>query len=331
MKKISELTASAGLSGPELVEIVQLGVSKRTTIQQILDQTGTVGATGATGPNGVTGATGPTGPTGVGTTGVTGVTGPTGPTGTGVTGETGVTGLTGAQGASGPAGVTGAGGSAGVTGPTGIAGATGATGSAGTVGATGASGASGATGESGGTETYIESLLFSDVDQATAAEQTHLGDHIGANILGVDPGAAVVRIKAWGIITNGTSAINFTPRIRWHSSMFTPASGTELLLGPVIAGTTSGHTGAPWELEAELTFTDSGASAACVGMMRTVDHTRDAAGLPTVDCTNNGASGVAFNGTLSDYLILSWEMSGTGGSPHVQTYGASMEVIAWAP
>jgi len=145
MKKISELTASAGLTGPELVEIVQGGVSKRASIQQILDKTGTIGATGATGPTGPVAATGPTG---VGITGVTGATGPTGTTGvgttgvTGATGPTGSTGVAGATGSQGTAGSTGASGATGVTGPIGVTGATG-------VGTTGASGAAGGTGAGG--------------------------------------------------------------------------------------------------------------------------------------------------------------------------------------
>ena len=146
MKKISQLPASGVLTGPELVEIVQGGVSKRATATQFAALAGSVGATGVTGPTGPTGSAGATGATGTSTTGVTGVTGATGPTGTGVTGVTGVTGATGPAGASGSAGGAGTTGATGATGITGPAGATGATG----VGATGATGASGAGGSSAG-------------------------------------------------------------------------------------------------------------------------------------------------------------------------------------
>ena len=64
-----------GLAGPEMLEVVQAGSSRRCTAQ---DMANLGGPTGPTGPAG--GPTGPTGPTGVaGPTGPTGVTGPTGP------------------------------------------------------------------------------------------------------------------------------------------------------------------------------------------------------------------------------------------------------------
>lgn len=141
--QIPNLPLAVALNGTEELEVVQAGVSSRTTTGDIASlasgmtgpsgpsgasgptgATGPVGATGATGPTGVTGqigATGPTGPSGVaGAVGATGATGPTGPTGpTGATGATGI-GVTGATGAVGPTGATGV---TGPTGPTGPAGA----------------------------------------------------------------------------------------------------------------------------------------------------------------------------------------------------------------
>ncbi len=81
--QIPNLPAATSLNGAELVEIVQAGVSVRTTTLQIAGIQ--AGPTGATGPQGSTGLTGATG-----ATGVTGVTGPSGPVGpTGVTGSAG--------------------------------------------------------------------------------------------------------------------------------------------------------------------------------------------------------------------------------------------------
>ena len=66
--QIPNLPAATSLNGTEEVEIVQAGVSVRTTTSQIAGlQAGPTGATGSVGP------TGPTGPQGV-----TGVTGPVG-------------------------------------------------------------------------------------------------------------------------------------------------------------------------------------------------------------------------------------------------------------
>ena len=164
--QIPNLPVATSLSGTEQVEIVQAGVSRRTTTGQIAGiVAGPTGPTGTFGPTGPQGATGPTGPTGSqGNPGTVGPTGAMGPTGTGPTGPTGaastVAGPTGPTGASGPTGAassvagptgpTGATGTTGATGPTGAAstvgGPTGPTGTTGNAGPTGPTGVSGAAG-----------------------------------------------------------------------------------------------------------------------------------------------------------------------------------------
>jgi len=114
---ISLLPGASTLVGVEEFPIVQDGITKRATIDDIAGVI-PAGATGPAGPTGATGATGPTGATGApGAAGATGATGPTGATG--ATGAPGATGATGAAGATGPTGATGATGAAGATGATG--------------------------------------------------------------------------------------------------------------------------------------------------------------------------------------------------------------------
>ena len=64
VKKISQLTLATGVTGVDLVPIVQGGVTKRAAVSLL----GGVGATGPTGIAGSAGAsvTGPTGPAGAG-------------------------------------------------------------------------------------------------------------------------------------------------------------------------------------------------------------------------------------------------------------------------
>lgn len=149
--QIPNLTPVVLLSPNAELEIVQDGVTYRTTAGAIANVSpGPTGPTGAgpTGPTGPTGATGNTGPTGAASTvqGPTGAAGPQGSTGpTGPTGSTGAIGPTGASltGPTGPTGATGAASTvAGPTGPTGasITGPTGATGPGGGVGPTGPQG-----------------------------------------------------------------------------------------------------------------------------------------------------------------------------------------------
>ena len=160
---IPQLPLATSLSGTEQLEIVQAGVSRRTTASAIAGiATGPTGPTGAQGGIGPTGTVGPTGPTGVqgtagnqgpvGPTGVTGPTGGAGPTGpTGIQGAQGITGPTGPTGIQGIVGPTGATGPTGPTGPQGIAGPTGPTGIQGIVGPTGPTGVTGGFGPTGPT------------------------------------------------------------------------------------------------------------------------------------------------------------------------------------
>lgn len=108
-KKISQLAIATGVTGADILPIVQGGVTKRALVSSL----GGIGATGPTGAAGAAGV-GSTGPTG--TAGSVGATGATGAAGLSVTGPTG------AQGASstvtGPTGSVGSTGAS-VTGPTG--------------------------------------------------------------------------------------------------------------------------------------------------------------------------------------------------------------------
>jgi hypothetical protein len=114
-KKISQLTLATGVTGADILAIVQGGVTKRALVSSL-------GGIGATGPTGAAGS--------AGSAGAAGVTGPAGSAGsvgaTGATGSAGVAGATGATGAQGAAStVTGPTGSVGSTGPS-VTGPTGA-------------------------------------------------------------------------------------------------------------------------------------------------------------------------------------------------------------
>jgi hypothetical protein len=108
-KRISQLTLATGVTGADILAIVQGGVTKRALVSS-LGGIGATGPTGAAGSAGSAGAAGVTGPAGsAGSVGATGATGATGAAGLSVTGPTG------AQGAAST-----------VTGPTGSVGSTGA-------------------------------------------------------------------------------------------------------------------------------------------------------------------------------------------------------------
>lgn len=218
-QQIPNLPAAISLGGAEEVEVVQAGVSRRATTQQIANLKG-IGPTGPTGPTGNFGPTGPTGnvgPTGAfgGPTGPTGVAGPTGPTGAIST----VPGPTGPTGVAGPTGPTGAAstvaGPTGPTGSTGVAGPTGPTGANSTVaGPTGPTGAQGANGISSGLVLYIDSASGTSPVSGTlplipntGAQQTvttsvnsSSGTQIGSFVTAAGvPGVTVVAGGNWNV------------------------------------------------------------------------------------------------------------------------------------
>lgn len=363
MKKISELTAAGALTGTELIEVVQSGTSKKAVMSAIaaLAAVGTTGATGPTGPTGSAGAVGVTGVSGVNGTSVTGVTGVTGTAGATTRSGAGVPsnslGVDGdfylnvstddlylkassvyaivasLKGSSGPAGATGSLGTTGAVGTTGPSGATGGVGATGVTGAgvtgvtgptgpTGASGATGSTGAGGG-GALAQVLLYSNTDQTGTTEENHLGaiiDDAGTLIGGV-------RIRLWGVIDNGTSAITITPRVRWASSLGSPAAGTLLLTGPTIVTSTTLNTNRVFELEAELTFDNGGVGGTCRSSMRVLNHSSDSGGAAAIDAVTSGTPGVAFDASLSRYISLSFTLSATTGTPHVKSYGGIIESI----
>ena len=255
---IPQLPLATSLSGAEQLEIVQSGVSRRTTTSAVAGlQLSLTGPTGPQGDMGPTGAAGPTGPTGVqgsagnpggigptGAMGPTGAAGPTGPTGTqgaqGVTGPS-VTGPTGPTGAGGPQGSVGPTGPAtpGPTGPTGaastVAGPTGPTGAQGIIGPTGPTGTTGAVGPTGpGTVTSVDAsggstgLTFSGGPITSSGTLTLSGTLAVAN-----GGTGVTTSTGTGSVVlsaspSFTGTVNFGPSIVTGTGLSTGDAQLEL-------------------------------------------------------------------------------------------------------
>jgi collagen type VII alpha len=220
---IPQLPLATSLSGTEQLEIVQAGVSRRTTASAIAGiATGPTGPTGAQGGTGPTGTAGPTGPTGVqgtagnqgpigptGDTGPTGGAGPTGPTGIqGAQGITGATGPTGAQGITGPTGSSGPIGPTGNTGPTGPTGPTGTTGAGGPTGPTGdASTVAGPTGPTGASGTGAGTVTSVDVSGGTTGLTTSGGPITAGGTITIG-GTLAIASGGTGATTQATARTN---------------------------------------------------------------------------------------------------------------------------
>ena len=227
---IPQLPLATSLSGTEQLEIVQAGVSRRTTASAIAGiATGPTGPTGAQGGTGPTGTAGPTGPTGV--QGTAGNEGPIGPTGnTGPTGGAGPTGPTGIQGAQGITGATGPTGAQGITGPTGSSGPIGPTGNTGPTGPTGPTGTTGAGGPTGPTG---DASTVAGPTGPTGASGTGSGTVTSVDVSG---GTTGLTTSGGPITAGGTITIGGTLAIASGGTGATTAPNARVSLGATTIG-----------------------------------------------------------------------------------------------
>jgi hypothetical protein len=73
----------------------------------------------------------------------------------------------------------------------------------------------GATGADGINLGTIAQLAYSQTDQTASAETSHMARSVPANGF-LAGNIAAIRFRFWGLITNGSTAITFTPRLRWN-------------------------------------------------------------------------------------------------------------------
>lgn len=132
----------------------------------------------------------------------------------------------------------------------------------------------------------------------------------------------VYRIRAWGNIDNGTTAVTFTPRIRWGG-----VAGVQLLATPTIVGTTTAQTNRTWYLEAYVVVVSIGAAGTARCAVMLTNHSASTTGVFAANDDNSGAAAVTVATNANKDLVLTWTMSSVTGSPHVRTLGASVELV----
>jgi hypothetical protein len=156
--------------------------------------------------------------------------------------------------------------------------------------------------------------VTSTVDQTATTETAHVTYTVGAN----EPNAGTTyRIAAWGNTDSGTS-MTITPRVRWGGT-----SGTTLLTGTAFT-TGSGQTNKDWKLESYVTVRTTGASGSAVSTMGWESYNSNAY---VSNMNTSGASAVTIDTTASKGLVLDFILSGTTGTPHVRTFGGTIEIV----
>lgn len=183
-----------------------------------------------------------------------------------------------------------------------------------------------AAGGGGGSSALYEAENFANAqDQTATAEEIHAIKQVSANLLAT--ALASIRIRAWGVITNNTTAITFTPQIRWNTSA--AVGGVVVATGPAIVGTTTAQSNKAWELESVFTFIGANRAIAKTSI---INHTEDSAGAAKINCINNGLIGVSLVSiNVIRYIMLTWQLSATTGTPHIITHGGVIEFLGFAP
>jgi hypothetical protein len=160
--------------------------------------------------------------------------------------------------------------------------------------------------------------ITATVDQTATAEAAHAALTILANSVSI---GTTWRFYVWGNIDNGTTAITFTPRIRWGGT-----GGVQLITEPFTASTTA-NTNRQWSLGAKVTIRTIGATGTAVCEMAYIERSTSTIGVETAHVDNSGVTAVTIDTTANKDLVLSWALSLTTGTPHVRTIGGYGELV----
>lgn len=160
--------------------------------------------------------------------------------------------------------------------------------------------------------------ITSIVDQTAAAEQAHVTYTVPANTVAA---GTVFRITAAGNMDNGTTAVTFTPRIRWGGT-----AGVQITAVPTVVGTTTAQTTKTWRYEGTVTIRSIGASGVCYSETDLSNHTASATGVFAEESTNPNAT-ATIDTTVNKDLVFTWTLSVITGTPHVRTHMAVIEQL----
>lgn len=170
---------------------------------------------------------------------------------------------------------------------------------------------------------FAVDLSYGNDIGTSTVENVFVSKKVPANALAI-PGLAGIRFRAWGHLTNNTTATLFTPRIRWNTAANLTGSPITLLTPPTIQGTTTAQATKPWDLD--MMFVPNLPIAFVTAVL--INHTEDSGGVAKTNCGNNGASGVNLVTTNVDrYIMLSWQMDQSSSGIRVATYAATMEFL----
>jgi hypothetical protein len=170
----------------------------------------------------------------------------------------------------------------------------------------------------GGGANEIVSITATTTQNVTT-ETAHATMTILANSVSV---GTTWRIYIWGNVDNGTTAVTFTPRIRWGGT-----AGTSLLATPTFTSSTTLNVNRAYALAAKVTIRTIGATGTATCDMVYVERSTSTTGIETCHADNSGATAVVIDTTAQKDLVLSWTLSVTTGAPVIRTIGGYVELV----
>jgi hypothetical protein len=134
----------------------------------------------------------------------------------------------------------------------------------------------------------------------------------------------VYHIHSSGNVDNGTTAIQFSPKIRWGG-----IGGVDFLGLNVVAFTasTTANSNRPYVFDARVTIRTIGASGTAMCEYSYAETSANTAILAVTHVGNSGASAGTIDTTTNKDLVLTWTLSSTTGTPHIRTFTGNVEVI----
>lgn len=159
----------------------------------------------------------------------------------------------------------------------------------------------------------------STVTQTATTETVHVTMTVLANSVSV---GTTWRFYAWGECDNGTTAIIFTPRIRWGG-----VAGTVLVDQAPFTSSTTANTLKAFAIGGKVSIRSIGATGAAVAEMVVIERTSSATSTEAAHVENSGQTAVTIDTTASKDLVLTWTLSATTGTPAVRTLGGYVELV----
>lgn len=162
------------------------------------------------------------------------------------------------------------------------------------------------------------SSITATVDQTATTETVHATLTVLANSVSV---GTTWRFYLWGNVDNNTTAITFTPRVRWGGT-----GGVELFNDPFTASTTI-NTNRHYALGCKATIRTVGATGTAVAEMVYMERSTSSTGAVTAHLDNSGTTAVTIDTTTNKDLVITWTLSATTGAPHMRTIGGYAELV----